>query len=121
MSTPKPSEEIEFETPLAMTIIVSFSRLTRPKARLTLEVFPGKRVVLELSLVCSLQSVFNPQSAFYSRSDRTADRGLQTVCSPRSAVRSLRFTLTALDRPLKLTFIKPSPKRQKVHYFNSSP
>ena len=50
MSTLKPSEEIEFETPLAMTIVASFSRLTRPKARLTLEVFPGKRVVLELSL-----------------------------------------------------------------------
>ena len=78
MSRPKPSEEVKFETSIAMMIIASLSRLMRPQSQLTLEVFPGKWVALEpslhftpglqssaciLPLVCILLIL---QSAFYN-------------------------------------------------------
>ena len=50
MPTPKPSEDVKFETLIAVTIIFSLSQLTRPRSQVTLEVFPGKQVVFEPSL-----------------------------------------------------------------------
>ena len=41
---------LKCETSIVMTIIDSLSQLMRPQSQLTLEVFPGKRIVLEPGL-----------------------------------------------------------------------
>ena len=85
-STSKPSEEVKFETSIAVTIIANPSRHTRPRSQLTLEVFPWMRVVLKRSphftpdmqssvsispSVCILLPVWKLQSAFYIDHDET--------------------------------------------------
>ena len=80
MSAPKPSEEVKFETSIAMTIIASLSRPRVLDPSSLLKFFPGKRVVLEPSLhfnlgllsqfslrfTLSLRFIPGLQSAFYT-------------------------------------------------------
>ena len=80
---------MKFKTSIAMRTIASISRLVRPRSQLTLEVFLGKRVVLEPSLH------FSPglQSSLLRVCILPSVCTLSTVCS-------LCFTQTAFLMPI---------------------
>ena len=81
---------MKFKTSIAMRTITSISPLVRPRSQLTLEVFLGKKVVLEPSL-------------HFSRGLQSSVCILPSVCTL-STVCSLRFTQTAFLMPI-LTFL----------------